>query len=423
MRSRAARLTIGAVAWIAIGASGFFLYQTEMRIAAERAALRAFDLHAREASDALADVRAGQQAYVAAGQGVAFWMPKVASTLDSARKNIAELQQTARSAEARSALEQAASGAADFGSVDARARDYLKSGQPLMAGDVVFTEGGSTAVNAARQVEAARLAERQWADASDAALRRQEAMALGGAAGLAALVILVLMPRPKTAAEAAPATLSVTGAPAAGSDSELMLRDAAPAAASKAPPAKPTRAPDEVSAATAAGRAVSPVLRAAADICSDFGRVVDVHGLSMLLGRAAEVLDASGVIIWLGQPGSGELRAVLAHGYSTQVLARMPSVRRSDDNAAATAVRTGVMQIVVSRPGASAGAVVAPIVGADGCIGALAAETRHGGESSDSVQALATIFAAQLAGILSASVAQAGASEPSIAEPKAASAN
>jgi hypothetical protein len=55
---------------------------------------------------------------------------------------------------------------------------------------------------------------------------------------------------------------------------------------------------------------------------------------------------------------------------------------------------------VLSRPGRSSGAVVAPILSADGCIGALSAEIRGGGETSDSVQALAAIFAALLAGVL-----------------------
>ena len=54
----------------------------------------------------------------------------------------------------------------EFSEVDKRARDYLQSGQLLMAGDVIFTEGGQTAASAARQVEAARLAEHQALDAS-----------------------------------------------------------------------------------------------------------------------------------------------------------------------------------------------------------------------------------------------------------------
>jgi hypothetical protein len=78
----------------------------------------------------------------------------------------------------------------------------------------------------------------------------------------------------------------------------------------------------------------------------------------------------------------------------------MSRIMRSADNAAAAAYRTGQMQIVLARPGESNGAVVAPLLSTDGCIGALSAEIRGGGESSESVQALAAIFAAQLAGVL-----------------------
>jgi GAF domain-containing protein len=44
--------------------------------------------------------------------------------------------------------------------------------------------------------------------------------------------------------------------------------------------------------------------------------------------------------------------------------------------------------------------VAAPLLSSEGCIGTLSAEIRGGGEASDSVQALATIFAAQLAGVI-----------------------
>jgi GAF domain-containing protein len=56
---------------------------------------------------------------------------------------------------------------------------------------------------------------------------------------------------------------------------------------------------------------------------------------------------------------------------------------------------------------------VAPILTADGCIGALSAEIRSGGETSQSVQALASIFAAQLAGVLATAPAE-------VQEPRAA---
>jgi glycosyltransferase A (GT-A) superfamily protein (DUF2064 family) len=43
---------------------------------------------------------------------------------------------------------------------------------------------------------------------------------------------------------------------------------------------------------------------------------------------------------------------------------------------------------------------LAPLLGPDGCIGALSAEIRHGAETSEMTQAFATIFAAQLAAVV-----------------------
>jgi hypothetical protein len=98
------------------------------------------------------------------------------------------------------------------------------------------------------------------------------------------------------------------------------------------------------------------------------------------------------------------------------MVARMPAVPQSADNAAAAAYRSGTLQIVHSRPGGTNGAVVAPILSADGCVGALSAEIRSGGETSQSVQSLASIFAAQLAGILAPGPATAA----EVPEPRAA---
>ena len=49
----------------------------------------------------------------------------------------------------------------------------------------------------------------------------------------------------------------------------------------------------------------------------------------------------------------------------------------SGGNAAATAFRTATLQIVLSRPGSSKGAIVAPVLTADGCIGARARDGLH----------------------------------------------
>src|ERR671936_853465 len=107
MRSRAARSFVGLLALLAFVAAGFFLIRSEQHLARQRAAARAFDLHAREAADALADLRDSQQAYVAAGQGVAFWMPKVTATADFASTIVAGLRETAASVDAKGALDEA----------------------------------------------------------------------------------------------------------------------------------------------------------------------------------------------------------------------------------------------------------------------------------------------------------------------------
>jgi hypothetical protein len=152
-------------------------------------------------------------------------------------------------------------------------------------------------------------------------------------------------------------------------------------------------------------------------VVTDLGRVRDLPELTRVLGRAAEVMDASGLIVWIGSSSGDDLHPVLTHGYSDEAVARFPAVPRSADNAAAAAYRLGTAQIVNSRPGGARGAVVAPILSVDGCIGALSAEIRSGGETSQSVQALASIFAAQLAGVFAAAPVPA----PEVAQRRAAS--
>lgn len=420
MRSRAARLTFVAVTWIALGTAGYFLSNFQQRISLSASAVREVDLHAREADDAIAELRIGQQAYVANGQGVGFWMPKVAATVETVNAALTALRQAAMSPEARTALEQASAAVAEFVEVDKRARDYIHAGQALMAGDVIFTEGGQLAAVAARQVETARQAEYQAHDAVEASLRKQQLTIIGAAAGLAALVTLLLGligPRAETGVESEPAvkTESTLGLGDDGvvSHARSTPSNAPAARAVKAPPAAAPAPAVLPTSPTQARNAV--VLKTAADLATDFGRVRDSDELSRLLARAADLVDATGLIVWMTV--NEDLRPVLTHGYPESVLARMPPVPRSADNAAAAAVRTGTLQIVLSKPGGAPGAIVAPILTADGCIGALSAEIKAGGEGSEAVQAVAAIVAAHLATVLAAAPAETEAAAP---EPKAA---
>ena len=126
---------------------------------------------------------------------------------------------------------------AEFSSVDGRARDYLKSGQQLMAGDVIFTEGDQTASAAAQHRNAARTAENQATDAAEAGLRRKQATALGGGAAIAGLALLVLVFAPRKAADVETEPLTIKAAAVPSGDG-LQLRPA-PVPASQYVTARP----------------------------------------------------------------------------------------------------------------------------------------------------------------------------------------
>jgi hypothetical protein len=401
--------------WIALGAAAFFIVQSEKQIAVRAAAFRIFDQHAREAAMSLGDVRAAQQAYVAAGQDNTFWMPKVASTTDDTTAVLRALRDTAADAGARTALDQASNTIALFRDIDVRAREYVKGEQPLMAADVIFTEGGEAASTAARSVEGARLAERQAMDAEDAAARKREALALGAAGGCAALITLLLMPigrgreaggdvAEETEADIRSRVLDLEewagpAKPAAKMPQETA--STAPAAAPALPAAPATPAQPAAQSPTAS--AAQTMIKSAADLATDFGRVRDLEDLQRLLGRVAAAMEATGVLVWVGSVSGEDLRPLIAHGYNEQTLARIAPVARTDTNAAAAAYRSGQLQIVVSKPGVN-GALVAPILVPGGCIGAFSAEFR-GAETSETVQAFTTIVAGYLATVLGTSPA------------------
>ena len=124
MRSRWARLIVCTIVWVGFGAAGYFLFISQQLIATRRATLRTFDVHAREAVEALADVRAAQQAYVARGQGALFWMPKVTDLMADATTAVERLRESATSTEALASLVEAANTITEFGDVDRRAREY-----------------------------------------------------------------------------------------------------------------------------------------------------------------------------------------------------------------------------------------------------------------------------------------------------------
>lgn len=140
---------------------------------------------------------------------------------------------------------------------------------------------------------------------------------------------------------------------------------------------------------------------AAARLCTRISCVRDDHDLSGVLEEVVEMLDASGVILWIWDPDRDVLFAGLAHGYSAELLNRLPEVDRHADNAIAAARRSAQLQVVRGTAD-STGAFVAPLLSPDGCVGVLALEFANGREDDDLVHSLATILTAQLSTLVAA---------------------
>lgn len=387
MKSRAVRLALALSFMLATIAAAWFLFTTAAAARAARASYVAVEADADAVALSIAELRASEQAYVAAGQGEAYWIARVGERLTSVRARLSALGARVRSDRARASLESAAARLDDFEEMDRRAREYARTGQRLLASDLIFADGLETTRAAGADVEAARLAEREATDARVGEIERRQALAAGGALAAGLLLVLLLAPTstapsavagPAEALSIAPAVSGETDAVGAALDAQLARLD---------------RAPSRSSAASAD-------LGRAAELCSDLARVHDPRELTLLLDRAAKVLDASGLILWMADPDRRELLPTLTHGYATAALARFGSIPKDADNATAAAFREATLK-TVAADGAT-GAIVAPLVAQGGCVGVMAAEVQAGRERSETTRAFARIIAAQLATLFGA---------------------
>jgi hypothetical protein len=74
----------------------------------------------------------------------------------------------------------------------------------------------------------------------------------------------------------------------------------------------------------------------------------------------------------------------------------MGRIHRDANNAVANAFRSEETRTVAGDASTN-GAIIVPLMTSDGCVGVLSAEMKGGSEKDEGSQALAAIFAAQLA--------------------------
>ena len=343
--------------------AAYFLWSIDRRTAQLAAADEAIAARINRMVDVIAAVGTAQQSYVAPGQLDEPAFERMTTLLRELDEDRAGLAPLLRSPGADASLQALAESSTTLAAADGRTRQNLSLGQELMAADVIFSDGRNLLDGMIAAVRELHAAERAASRSAQAALARERWVALGAGAlvWLGAIVMLAGAVR-RTAGS--PATTVGEG----GSES-----------ATAAPPAP-----------------ASVDLGSAAALCTDLACVADTAALSGLLARAASVLDARGLILWMG--AGEQLFAVFGHGYD-ESLARFGPIRRDDASAAAGAWRTGRLT-VVAGDGPNHGGLVVPLCGPDGCVGVLAAEIRSGREQDSATQALAAIFAAQLATVV-----------------------
>ena len=368
----------------------------------------------------LADLKSAQQAYVADGQDQDFWTDRADAHVETVLQSIENLKQVANLG-TLDELDEAASVVSAIRELDDEARDYIGTDQPLQASDEIFTRGLDLFDDATAQVQAALQAERtSRVDVMRAARSTQSTM-MWAAAVVVVLAMLVLAPGNASSEREPSSDADEYGVPESGGLSLLSLdnestvddldlppvdaADAADAAVIASPAAGD--AADEPVHAPAAG-AATPDLGATATLCTDFSNVTDRDQLPDLLARTASLMNASGLIIWVSDASARALQPALGHGYAPGTLERIGSIPQNASNPTSVAFTTRRVQVVGSDD-ADTGALATPLMLAERCIGVLSAELRSGWESSDAVQATASIIAAQLAPLLPA--------EASTAEP------
>jgi hypothetical protein len=375
------RLTLFFACVATIGYAAFLLWSSETHNRLVDTSTRQFEAVSRATSLSVAELRSAQQAYVAAGQGQDFWFARVSAIVTDLNGKLASLKLLATTPEATTALDEAAGTLQDFEQMDRRARDHAQGHQLTLASDLVFTDGFDLTKKAGDAVERAVTAELVARDADVAVGRRNQAYALAAAAGMAILGLLVLVPTGRARAEAEVQVVPMPAPPAAVSMESLDdLHDFGVVARPSAPPA-PRSSVD---------------IGGMAALCADLARIQDTRALPALLERAADILHASGIVLWIADPDGRELTPIVVHGYPPQLAARFGTIARDAGNVTAAAYRTGLLQ-TMKADAVSDGAVAAPLVTAGGCVGVMAAEMKEGGEQQEALLAAAAIVAAQLA--------------------------
>jgi hypothetical protein len=367
LQKRVVRFTIFALLLTSGIVAAVFAWDSQRRIHSLDTERLAIETTTERLLRAVSSISAVQQAYVDYGQRDEASFTRVAGLLRQMATDAADLQRSARDGVSAGALEQFSRALAAAADAEVQAQNSLLAGESLAAADALFDLARAPVATMEGSLRAVRDAESVRSSAAQTTIARSTWMGIGAVALLwvAGLIVLTPVPSPRVQVDVAPVT-----------------------------------APATVVTEAAVSPLHTPVveLDAAAAVCAEIARITDPAALPDLLRRAAAILDARGIVVWMG--AGDELFAAIAYGYDPAVMSRMRPIGRRADNATAAAWRTGEMRTVAAA-GTSHGAIVAPMSGAAGAFGVMAAEVRQGREDDAATRAVTAIIASQLASVLS----------------------
>jgi hypothetical protein len=378
MRSRTWRFLVVVILLASGGAAAWSSWNTSRQTARFDRSQRDLNDRVDHLVETLDSVTTAQQTYVTPAPDQDFSrVPELPGVL---RSESERLRPHVRSLDGGRALQAIGNAAATLQDIETRAQEHLRVGQDLMAADLIFSDGRSAREAIASGLRTLRTSENDWyttarADAVDVS------WSIAGVVG----------------------ALWITG---------LMLLTRVPAAVVRSEVPAPLAEPSTLPLSESVYQALPPSypdLQAAAEVCTAIGRLTSSEDLPQLLQQAAVVVDASGIVVWMA--AGEELFAAAAYGYPSHVIQKLGPINRSAINATAAAWRSGTLQAVAGDL-STRGALAAPMLGPDRCIGVLAVEISGGREDNPGKRAVTMMFAAQLSAAFAAwPAASAAASE------------
>jgi hypothetical protein len=367
-------------------------FRFDRSLAREHAAAAATDREFAALDVALVSFGAAQTSYVATGQDSSFWLTHAAELAAQIEAGINRLRSASTSADARVRYDAAVGALADLNRVDGRARELVRKDQRFGASDLIFLDAVDASERLAAELTAARTAERQASDLRVTSTARLRLGVNGLALGFLLIVALFFWRMAGRAIAESRAGIALTR------PLQLDL-EAEPEPAPERPtsPARPPAPSVPINVDLAPQTDLNLV--AAAELCVDLARVVDGRDVPGLVERAATVLDAKGLIVWVADASGAMLRPALTHGYSDKVLSRLGALSIDADNVTSLAFRSMRTQMMAGAQPGDPGAIAAPLITPAGCVGVLAAEVHHTNPDKARLS-VARMIAAQFATII-----------------------